>query len=319
MIPIFLFSLPRSGSTLLQRILGGHSEIATVSEPWILLPQLYALRSEGVYAEYGHLSAANALHAFSDSLEGGREAYLAALREFVLRTYRSSAGRDARYFLDKTPRYHLVGREIIELFPDGRFLFLWRNPLSIVASMIDTWGNGRWNIYRHKVDLFDGVDRLLETFQEHADKAYVVHYEQLVARPAEVMREVSRYLGLQFEESTIHDLSHVRLEGRLGDRSQENEIATAPVEKWRTMVRNPARKAWCRRYLEWIGRERLSLMGYQLDELRTELAAVPSSMRRLGSDGLWMTYGFLYSVAEPVIWKHKIRLLPKLRYMHAHT
>jgi hypothetical protein len=39
---IFLLSLPRSGSTLAQRILAAHEGIATTSEPWILLPYGYA-------------------------------------------------------------------------------------------------------------------------------------------------------------------------------------------------------------------------------------------------------------------------------------
>ena len=37
MRPLFL-SLPRSGSTLLQRILGSHDAVATSPEPWLLLP-----------------------------------------------------------------------------------------------------------------------------------------------------------------------------------------------------------------------------------------------------------------------------------------
>ena len=37
---IFLISQPRAGSTLLQRMLHEHSKIATVGEPWFLLPAL---------------------------------------------------------------------------------------------------------------------------------------------------------------------------------------------------------------------------------------------------------------------------------------
>ena len=41
--PIFIFSAPRSGSTLLQRVLAAHTQVATASEPWILLPLLSPL------------------------------------------------------------------------------------------------------------------------------------------------------------------------------------------------------------------------------------------------------------------------------------
>ena len=49
---IFIISQPRAGSTLLQRILGGHPEIHTAAEPWIMLHPLYALKSKGCSAEY---------------------------------------------------------------------------------------------------------------------------------------------------------------------------------------------------------------------------------------------------------------------------
>lgn len=35
---IFLISQPRAGSTMLQKVLGSHPEIHTVSEPWVALP-----------------------------------------------------------------------------------------------------------------------------------------------------------------------------------------------------------------------------------------------------------------------------------------
>ena len=50
--PIFIFSLPRAGSTLVQRVLAAHDDIATTSEPWILLPFLFSTKEQGVYAEY---------------------------------------------------------------------------------------------------------------------------------------------------------------------------------------------------------------------------------------------------------------------------
>lgn len=49
---IFLISLPRSGSTLTQKILGAHSAIYTRSEPWIMLNPLYSLKQEGIDAIY---------------------------------------------------------------------------------------------------------------------------------------------------------------------------------------------------------------------------------------------------------------------------
>src|SRR5687767_5281478 len=85
--PLFLFSLPRSGSTLLQRVLAAHPAITTASEPWILLPLIYAYRRGGAYTEYNHVLGSSAVRGFAAQLTGGRGAFDAALRDFVLRVY----------------------------------------------------------------------------------------------------------------------------------------------------------------------------------------------------------------------------------------
>ena len=78
----------------------------------------------------------------------------------MLALYEQAAG-GATWFVDKTPRYHLVVDEIMELFPDARFVFLWRHPLAVAASMIESFGRGHWNLDRYGVDLYGGVDRLV--------------------------------------------------------------------------------------------------------------------------------------------------------------
>ncbi|MFB6286927.1 MAG: sulfotransferase, partial [Candidatus Bipolaricaulia bacterium] len=82
--PLFLFSLPRSGSTLLQRVLASSSEVSTVPEPWILLP-LLGMRQEGTYAEYGHQPARRAIDEFVDRLDENAEGFDGELRRFVCR------------------------------------------------------------------------------------------------------------------------------------------------------------------------------------------------------------------------------------------
>jgi hypothetical protein len=103
--PISLFSLPRSGSTLTQRLLATHEEIATGSEPWILLPYLYTLRDRGVYANYEHNLAVEAIKYFCRLMPEGQEGYLSELRKFVLQLYAKASDGSTSHFLDKTPSY----------------------------------------------------------------------------------------------------------------------------------------------------------------------------------------------------------------------
>jgi hypothetical protein len=319
--PLFLFSLPRSGSTLAQRILAAHDPIATTSEPWILLPYLYTLRERGIYAEYNHRALVQAVEDFCAVLPGGRRAYVAEIRELTTRLYTKASSDSARYFLDKTPRYHLISDEIVATFPDGKYLFLWRNPLAVVASIIETWAGGRWNLYRFKVDLFDGIENLIRTYERYKDRVHAVRYEALVTKPEETWDELFRYLDLPFERSTLKVFGNVELVGRMGDHSGTQryaDVSDEPVERWRRILNNPVRKAWCRRYLRWIGRNRLAVMGYDLDGLLAELDSLPTSYRRVSSDvgrGCW---GLIRDLSEPKIIGQKLSKLPSWNRVHVH-
>jgi hypothetical protein len=284
--PVFVLSLPRSGSTLLQRMLATHPAIATASEPWLLLPQLYALRERGAAAEYGHRTAARAIADFADALPGGRDDYLAEVRRSTLALYDRAAG-DAAWFLDKTPRYHLVVDEIMALFPDARFVFLWRNPLAVAASMIESFGRGRWNLDRYEVDLRGGLNRLVEAAGRRDPRAVAVRFEDVVADPATGTRAIFDLLELDPERAAAEAFAETSLNGRMGDRTgtaSYTEVSGEPVERWRSTMSNPLRKRWCAAYLRSVGPEPLRAMGYDPDQLADQVAALRTRPAGLSSD-----------------------------------
>jgi len=292
--PVFVLSLPRSGSTLLQRMLATHPEVATTSEPWVLLPQLYALRERGAVAEYGHRTAARAIADFSDSLPGGRAAYLAEVRRSVTALYEQAAG-EAAWFLDKTPRYHLVVDEIMALFPDARFVFLWRNPLAIAASMIESFGRGHWNLDRYDVDLHGGLDRLIAAHERGDPRTVAIRFEDLVADPVAGTRTVFELLDLDPAMASAESFAGTSLNGRMGDRTgtaSYREISGEPVDRWRTTMANPLRKRWCAVYLRSLGPERLGEMGYDFDELARDVAGLRARPAGVASDAARRIYGY---------------------------
>jgi len=215
--PVFIFSLPRSGSTLAQRILTRTSGVSSASEPWLLLPYIYTLRSQGQFSEYWHGRTVEAISDFCDVLPDGKNTYYKELRKFVTHLYQDAAGDGAVYFLDKTPRYHLVVNEIIDIFPDAKFIFLWRNPLAVASSIMDTWGKGRWNLHSYKIDLYSGLSSLTEAFEKHKNKVHAVRYEDLVTNPVQSWQGIMDYLELPFDQEMIEEFSDVKLQGRMGD------------------------------------------------------------------------------------------------------
>jgi hypothetical protein len=275
-------------------MLATHPEVATASEPWVLLPQLYALRERGAVAEYGHRTAARAIADFSDSLPGGRAAYLAEVRRSVMALYEQAAG-EAAWFLDKTPRYHLVVDEIMELFPDARFVFLWRNPLAVAASMIESFGRGHWNLDRYDVDLHGGLDRLIAAHERDDPRTVAIRFEDLVADPVAGTRTVFELLGLDPALAAAEAFAGTSLNGRMGDRTgtaSYNEISGEPVDRWQATMGNPLRKRWCAAYLRSLGPAQLGAMGYDFDGLARDVAGLRARPAGVASDAARRIYGY---------------------------
>lgn len=285
--PIFLFSVSRSGSTLVQRIIGAHENVATASEPWLLLPHAYTLRHWGVDAEYVHPLLVTAIEDFCDELPGGRDDYLDELRGFAMRLYEKAAGPGATHFLDKTPPYCLVAEEIMRLFPAGKFVFLWRNPLSVLASMIETWGP--WHPTFMSSDLFIGMPRLIAAYEANRDRAHAACFEDLSGGDETRWRELMAYLGIEFEPDALAGFAKIELGGRMGDPTGHklySTLSSEPQRKWKGTLANPLRREWCRRYLRFLGPERLATIGYDLEAIVAELNSQPAGLDAFPAD-LW--------------------------------
>jgi hypothetical protein len=277
-------------------MLATHAEIATATEPWFLLPYLYTLREKGAYAEYGHSTMVASIRALCDDLPGGRRDYLAQIRQLALGLYESLAPTEA-YFLDKTPRYHLVVDEVIDLFPEAKFIFLWRNPLAVIASITETFGRGRWNVHYYTPDLVQGLDRLLNACESLGDGACAIRFEDLVSDPEPELRKVCSYLDLPFDAHMADGFSEVRpRRGDLWGIERYGSLSEEPLDKWRRTLAGPVRKAWSRRYLSWLGPRRLALMGYDPQQLSRELEDLSTQWRRFGSDAARTAYGAVRSV-----------------------
>lgn len=269
--PIFIFSLPRSGSTLLQRILTTSDAVSSAAEPWVLLPFIYTMRPEGVISEYWHESAVQAIKDFYEGSVKGKRGYTNELSQFALRLYQLRTEESAGYFIDKTPRYHLICNEIMDLFPDGKFIFMWRNPLAIVSSIIESWYQGKWKIAIYYIDLFKGLNSLLTTYLSRNLPVYAIKYENLILNARGELRQLCDYIGIAYNEDMLVSFSNVQLKGSMGDKTgtrKYNTLTKKSLDAWPESFNNPYRRYWARKYLDWIGVDHLALMGYDYCEFK---------------------------------------------------
>lgn len=276
---IFLISQPRAGSTLLQKILGAHPEIHTLSEPWIALHPLFALRSQGSSANYSHALAHAATSDFLAHIPGGEDTYYEAVRFLLNHLYNAALAPSGKpLFLDKTPRYYFIIDELRRVFPAARFVFLIRNPLAVFSSILEAWIHkphfGHQYAFRCDLmhDLFTAPELLARAIASPAPHSAVLHYESLVQSPASAVANLCQQLQLPVHPEIVdYGATGENERWNFGDQGtvySEHRPIPSRAERWQRVL--PANPGWHRlahSYLQSLGPHRTALLGYNFDTL----------------------------------------------------
>ncbi|MET0290763.1 MAG: sulfotransferase [Steroidobacteraceae bacterium] len=214
--PTFIVAAPRSGSTLLFETLASHSAFATFGgEAHWLVEDDPALRPGAPDVDSNRLTADHA-----------SATVIARIRA---QTLARATPTDRTRLLEKTPKNALRVPFFDRVFPDARFVFLWRDPRENLASIIEAWAAGRWVTYpalpgwdgpwslllpphwqalegqavadiaawqwaeTHRVLLAD-LERLAP------DRWIALNYADLVAAPAPTLERVCRFLDIATDD-----------------------------------------------------------------------------------------------------------------------
>jgi len=198
----------------------------------------------------------------------------------------TSCKNEERYFVEKTPRNLLLMPDLMEWFPNAKFIILTRHPLAIVSSLCKTWGrNGnRWNIWDHYIDLFDSLENLCETLRLGSDRCFTIRYEDFCENPKPTLTNLFGFLDLSPDFSAVENLIDFQVEGIVGDQTSVNQPKIEPSQIDMSVFCNTLRKSWATKYIEQLGREALDLLGYDIDEVRLLLKEQNTSARYIFSD-----------------------------------
>ncbi len=268
---IFLISQPRSGSTLTQKIIGTHSKVYTRSEPWIMLNQLSQFKQDGSYEKYDKPLENTGVTDFFSELPNGKQDYLDSLNNMYLSLYDKYLQKeDKQYFLDKTPRYYLIIDELIEVFPDAKFILLKRNPLAVLSSIINTWHGDDWyQLSKHRADLIDAVDNMIEASNKHNESLHIFFYENLLKEQTVTLKTIFKYIGIDFEEKVFNYNQNKSEKWRFGDPKnvyEKSGIDSTNDLKWTKGLDDLRYWRVMHDYLQYLGKEKFEQYGYNYDE-----------------------------------------------------
>ena len=190
--PIFVLGMPRTGSTLLDRMLGNHPQVYSAGE----LPDFGLAVVAGVTRRHGGPVARDALIAESAKLD------FAALGEDYLARTRPRTGRTP-YFTDKLPLNFLYCGLIARALPGARIVHVVRGPIatcfSIYKVLFDRGYPFSYDL-NELADYYAGYRRLMAHWERVLPGRLIeIEYESLVARPEPEIRRLLAALGIPFE------------------------------------------------------------------------------------------------------------------------
>ena len=271
---LFLLGAPRSGTTMLERVLSSHSMIRGGPEPHLLTP----LAHLGVWANvgkapYDHIVAALGQKAFVEQLPAREADYWAACRAYSQLLYdRYMLGTNKTVCLDKTPEYATVLPFLCKVWPDAKYVVLTRHPAAVFASFANSFFDGDFEITQAHDPIVERYVPALAAFLRQSKVPFLhVRYEDFVQAPGPLLKQIHEYVGVPYEPETLDYSKAAGSSNGLGDPigvKQYKEPSTQSLDKWADeLAAEPAKFAFLKSMLARVDPADLARLGYPAETL----------------------------------------------------
>jgi tetratricopeptide (TPR) repeat protein len=220
--PVFVVGLPRSGTTLVDRILSSHSAVDSLGEI-----NNFAYSLMHTIGQAGDKLTLIDLSAEIDFGELGRR-YVDSVRRY---------GKAGPLLIDKTPLNYLYVGLIHLALPNVRIVHVRRDPMDSCYGMYRTLFRAG---YPFSYDLDDlsryylAYHELMNHWRSAIPDAFLeVQYERLVEDQEQVSREIIDYCGLDWEPECLEFHKNASAVSTASSAQVRRPIYTDALRRWR--------------------------------------------------------------------------------------
>lgn len=237
--PIFIVGMPRSGTTLLDRILSSHPDVSSAGE-LPTFPQLFKLLT-GSRTKTG---------IDTETLKAAGNIDPEALGRFYIQSTRPITGQSKR-FIDKAPSNYLMAGAILRALPNARVICMRRHPLDTlignfkqILPIEDPYYDYVFDI-RTTARKIVQFDRTIKTWANvlPPDRFLELSYEALVDNQEAETRRLLAFCNLAWDDRCLNFHENASGVGTPSARQVRSAIFRTAVGRWERYgdVLNPAK------------------------------------------------------------------------------
>jgi tetratricopeptide (TPR) repeat protein len=226
--PIFIVGLPRSGSTLVERILGSHSKVRMGGE----LPQ-FALSVVAASVDRG--SQPVKLTRQQLIARSAQVDFAALGRDYLARV--NALGIKADCFTDKMPLNYLYCGLIRRALPNARIIHVRRRPMAACYAIYKTLFQDGYPFSYDLQELgryYIAYRRLMHHWSETLPGGiYELQYEDLVADPTQQTQRLLEFCGLDWEDGCANFHANTAPTTTASAAQVRRRLYNTSVSQWR--------------------------------------------------------------------------------------
>ena len=227
--PIFVVGMPRTGTTLVERIISSHSAVHSAGELNNFGQQLSRLAN----------TKSQQLLDLPTLREGAR-LDPATIGQAYLESVSPIAAKHTR-FVDKMPPNFLNIGFIRRSLPKARIIIIRRNPMdTCLSNFRQLFSLEHANYLRYSSDLLDTgryfllFDQLIRHWQDlYSGQILQLDYEQLIASQESETRRLINFCGLDWQDACLHFETNKSAVSTASSAQVRQPVYSTAVERWR--------------------------------------------------------------------------------------